>query len=111
MPVNLAKAEPEPTATLIISRNSSRCSNCRRTALADQTIHDVIPGWGEPRPGCGARFTATTTDSPGMITPARLKAQRPDLPVKDDQPETARTSLNPGDRAAWRMLRRTDSEQ
>lgn len=72
------------TATLIVSRSHSTCGNCGAQTLPDATAHDTVSGYGAPRPGCGARFTAITTDQGERITMwwfAVLRSTRPDLPI------------------------------
>lgn len=72
--------------TLVVSRSYSSCAACRQQTLPSATIHDIISGWGGGDPGCGARFTAITSDygsADGMDAYMRaiLAEMRPDLPI------------------------------
>lgn len=57
----------EIIATIIVSWSSSKCSRCQLpTLVVDQRAHDRVVGYGwEGQPGCGAVFTAITTDELG----------------------------------------------
>jgi hypothetical protein len=78
-------AVTEPLATLIINVTESRCGRCGKPVMMQASRHTDVSGWpGQPGGGCGARFVDTSTDYP-MITPDRLRAARPDLPVRDEQ--------------------------
>lgn len=72
------------TATLIVSSSSSTCGRCRRGTRIAPTRHDRIAEYGSafgyPVPGCGAEFTAITTDQLGPATRlVGLVQSRPDL--------------------------------
>jgi len=78
--------QPTNTTTLIVSQAYSKCSACGGYALPAETTHDVNVSFGQPvRPGCGAQFTAITTDQDGYGVEAALRAMltglRPDLPI------------------------------
>lgn len=67
-------------AVLIVASSSTACSNCNQSVLPDSLTHGTVSGYGPPREGCGALFTAITTgytDIPVEI----LQEMRPDLPV------------------------------
>lgn len=78
---------PGATATIIVSSYTSKCSHCGRgTLVRGQTAHETISGHGDShgQPGCGATFTAITTDQLGFTNgpiDAVLSAMRPDLPI------------------------------
>jgi hypothetical protein len=82
--MTMTNQEPEDrTAVLMISGYSSRCGRCRGGTKPTATRHlAVVDGNPERRQGCGALFTAVSTDQLG---PARSLAavaqQRPDLPI------------------------------
>ena len=75
------------TATIIVSSSTSKCSHCGRgTLVRGQAAHETISGHGDShgQPGCGATFTAITTDQLGFTDgpiDAVLSAMRPDLPI------------------------------
>jgi hypothetical protein len=71
------------TATLIVMRSSSKCGACGNSADPDETRHYRAPGWGIRETGCGAQFTAITTDAATLDGRWRgaLGAMRPDLPI------------------------------
>ena len=71
------------TATLIISNWRSKCGACGQPTLSRARTHDTIIGYGSTsRKGCGAVFTAVTSDQLGDQS-AMLAAERPDLPIID----------------------------
>lgn len=76
-------SETETTATLIVSRSYSTCGTCRRQTLPDAETHDTVSGYGGGQPGCGARFTAVTSDQADEYSKRQCTALRPDLPVVD----------------------------
>ena len=79
--------EDEPTtATLIVSRSYSAYSTCARCgdhALPDSRHPRPRQRLWRREPGCGARFTAITSDGNrlGAHTRAILADMRPDLPI------------------------------
>lgn len=80
-----AGAGASATATLVVSGSYSNCGFCGGHAFPDQETHETVAGYGPPLPGCGARFTAITSDrihiDEGLRQ--RLAEMRPDLPVVD----------------------------
>lgn len=73
------------TATLIVSRSSSRCGHCGRQTMPDWQTHDAVSGYySKNKPGCGLEFTAITSDSPlDAYWFSALSSMRPDLPIVD----------------------------
>jgi hypothetical protein len=71
------------TATLIVSRSYSKCSACGNEVLPDEVAHYVTSGWQGRKPGCGATFTAITSDNTRLddLHRAMLASMRPDLPI------------------------------
>jgi hypothetical protein len=70
------------TATLVVSRSYSACAACGSQVLPGAITHDRISGYGGGDPGCGATFTAITSDySMDAYTRATLADMRPDLPI------------------------------
>jgi hypothetical protein len=75
-----------PTATLIVSSSSATCGRCRQGALIELSRHfqvvDYGSGFRDPMRGCGAKFTAITTDQLGpAVRLISLVTFRPDLPT------------------------------
>lgn len=66
----------EVTATLIVGRSSSKCSNCNKDADYNELTHEHTLGYF-PGPGCGARFTKIISYYVG--TKEVTMALRPDL--------------------------------
>lgn len=78
--------QPANTATLVVSQAYSKCSLCGGYALPEEATHDSNVHYGQKtQPGCGAPFTAITTDQDGYGVGAALRAMltglRPDLPI------------------------------
>jgi hypothetical protein len=71
------------TATLIVMRSSSKCAQCGLDADPDEIHHVAAPGDYYRRKGCGAKFTAITTDAVRLDDRwrAALASMRPDLTV------------------------------
>lgn len=71
------------TATLIVMRSSSKCAQCGLDANPDEIHHVAAPADYYRRNGCGAKFTAITTDAVRLddFWRAILTDMRPDLPV------------------------------
>jgi hypothetical protein len=67
-------------ASLIVHSWSTSCSFCHMDVLPDSRKHDTVSGYGPPAKGCGATFTAITTDMLG-VSRDRLHEMRPDLEV------------------------------
>ena len=80
-----AGAGASATATLIVSGSYSNCGYCGAHAFPNQETHETVAGYGPQLPGCGARFTAITSDrihiDEGLRQ--RLAEMRPDLPIVD----------------------------
>lgn len=74
-----------PTATLIISSSYSKCAGCGSQTNPHTPTHARVTGYGVNGfvKGCGARFTAVTTDQAGPTDYWRaiLADMRPDLPI------------------------------
>lgn len=73
------------TATLFINLTESRCGHCGRGAFPQELIHDTLAtgygyGWahGAPLSGCGATFTAVSSDYCNVSF--AIQKLRPDLP-------------------------------
>lgn len=75
--------QPTNTTALIVAQAYSKCSACGGYALPDETTHDTNVRLGPAKPGCGAQFTAITTDQDGPeeFLRAMLASMRPDLPI------------------------------
>lgn len=69
-----------PRVVLCISRSSSRCSACGRSALPHEPAHATPCGY-DNHSGCGATYTHVTSDCGGLDQAAR--EMRPDLPWID----------------------------
>lgn len=72
------------TATLIIDRSDTRCSNCRKSVSPYAETHETNLGYGpiNGTPGCGAKFIATASGYVGPGISERIKEMRPDLPFE-----------------------------
>ncbi len=73
------------SATIVVGTWSSHCSECGKSAMPDQTVHDKVYGY-TPGPGCGAAFThiATNYIMPGNNFAEWAAAHRPDLIYNED---------------------------
>ncbi|MER7046758.1 hypothetical protein [Streptomyces jumonjinensis] len=67
------------TATLLVDRSTSRCSNCGKGAFPQDSHHTRISGYSAKAP-CGAKFVAIKSEH-SLVTPDRLRGIRPDLPL------------------------------
>ncbi|MFI1867391.1 hypothetical protein [Streptomyces jumonjinensis] len=68
------------TATLLVDRSTSRCSNCGKGAFPQDSHHTRISGYSSKAP-CGAKFVAIKSEN-SAVTSAMLRALRSDLPVR-----------------------------
>lgn len=70
-------------ATLYINLSDSRCGACNRSALPMDKRHETPCGYDQ-HDGCGALFTAVSTDYFGVAgLHDRIREMRPDLPLVD----------------------------
>lgn len=73
-------------AVLQVGSFSSRCGACGRSADPSAATHDVLLGYGTDngQPGCGATFTAVSSDYCDDRSIAATRRLRPDLPLLHD---------------------------
>ena len=68
---------PATDGVLFINFSDSRCGSCKRNADPGEGAHTMATMKGE---GCGATFTAVSTNYTGSRMEARVREMRPDLP-------------------------------
>jgi hypothetical protein len=66
--------------TLFINRFDSICGACNKAADPYEKAHTTRLGYGDDKTGCGAVFTAVSSNYAGVGE--RIKNMRPDLPYE-----------------------------